>query len=117
MVVAPVDVAEQLALDRVVVGIVGAADDEAAHRGEVALDPVEPGAVGRQQDELGVVVGQPRVDVRGRVRGEVVEDEIEPFVKRVERAQFAQEAEEVGAGAAAAVEAVQEVVFEVVAAE
>jgi hypothetical protein len=83
----------------------------------VALDPVEPGAVGRQQDELCVVFGQPGEHVRGRVGGEVVADDVRLLVERVEVAQLAEEAEEVGAGTAAAVVAVQPVVLEVVAAE
>jgi hypothetical protein len=104
-------------LDRVVVGVVGAADDEAAQGGEVALDSVEPGAVGREEHELGVVVGQPRLDSGGGVGREVVDDAVEALVEWVEAAQLGEEVEEVGAGAAAAVEAVQQIVFEVVAAE
>ncbi len=88
-----------LAGDRLVVGVVGAGDHEAAQCGEVALDPVEPGAVGRQQHELGVVACEPPLDVGGRVRGEVVADDEEPLLGRVAATEIAEEAEEVSARA------------------
>lgn len=115
--VAPVDVLEQLTLDRLVIRIVGAADDKAADRGEVAFDPVEPGAVGRQQDKLGVVVWHPCEHVRGGVGGEVVADDVESLVEVVEVAQLGEEAEEISAGAAAPVDAVQPIGVKVIAAE
>jgi len=107
VVVAPVDVAEEFLLDRFVVGVVGAGDDEAADGGEVALDPVEPGAVGGEQHELCVVLRQPRLYVCGGVAGEVVADDVQPLVAVVALTQPAEEVEEVGAGAASAVDAVE----------
>jgi len=99
--VAPVDVAQQLALDGFVVGVIGALDDEATNGGEVALDPVEPGAVGRQEHELGVVVFEPGEDGGSRVGGEVVADDVQALLAGVEVAQLGEEVEEVTRGAAA----------------
>lgn len=39
----------------VVAAVVGAVEGEAAQGGELGLDPVQPRAVGRQEDQLGVV--------------------------------------------------------------
>ena len=86
-------------------------------RSEVAFDPVEPEAVGRQQQELCVGVWQPGEHVRRGVSGKVVADDVEPLVAVVEIAQLAEEVEEVGTGAAAPLQAVQPVGVEVVAAE
>jgi len=57
--------------------MVGAVQGEVAQSGELGLDAVQPGAVGRCAGELDVVgcgpAANPGVLLRGQVRGEIVE--------------------------------------------
>ena len=67
----------QVGVDRPVLlgmaSVVGAVEGEPAERLELALDEVEPARVGRQEDELDVVAGDPREQLPLLVRAEVVE--------------------------------------------
>src|SRR5665647_3049770 len=55
--------------------IVGAVEDERAKGLELALDEVQPARIGRGEDELDVVFGDPRLQLGLLVRAEVVEDD------------------------------------------
>src|SRR3954451_1313852 len=57
--VPPGDVAADHACLVAVGGVVGAVEGEVAQRGELRLDPVEPGAVERRVGDLGVVHRRP----------------------------------------------------------
>ena len=104
MAVPPGDVAADHAGLLAVAGVVGAVEGEVAQRGELGLDPVEPGAVERHVGELDVVrrrpVADPGVGLGGQVRAEVVEHDRDPHLGRVQRAQVAAEREELGAALA-----------------
>jgi hypothetical protein len=76
-----------------VVEVVGAVDGQAAQRFELGLDAVQPGAVVRGVGDLDVVVLPTRGPDR-RVRAEVVMDDAQPALARVERADAATEREE-----------------------
>src|SRR5450759_4758840 len=68
--------------------IVGAVEDERAKGPELALDEVQPARIGRGEDELDVVFGDPRPELGLLVRTEVVEDDDEVFAEASpERAQ------------------------------
>src|SRR5450756_1300400 len=55
--------------------IVGAVEDERAKGPELALNEVQPARIGRGEDELDVVFGDPRLQLGLLVRAEVVEDD------------------------------------------
>jgi hypothetical protein len=55
--------------------IVGAVEGERAEGLELALDEVQPARIGRGEDELDVVLGDPRPELGLLVRAEVVEDD------------------------------------------
>jgi hypothetical protein len=56
---------------------VGAVEGEVAQRRELALDPVQPGCVRREEDEFDLVGGAPRLDGGVLVSGEIVGDQVE----------------------------------------
>ena len=80
--------------------VVGAVHGEVAQRGELGLDAVEPGGVRRGVSDLDVVrlgpVRDPTTLLRRQVRGEVVADDRDPDLGRVEGAQVAAERQELG---------------------
>src|SRR3954447_1013125 len=86
--VPPGDVAADHAGLLAVGGVVGAVEGEVAQRGELRLDPVEPGAVERGVGDLDVVRLRPPADpvvgAGGQVRAEVVADDREPHSRRIE---------------------------------
>lgn len=98
MAVSPDDVAADHAALLLVAGVVGAIEGEAAQRGELGLDAVEPGAGGRGVGDLDVVVrspgGDPLTSLRGQVRGEVFANDRDADLRRVEAAQVAAEFQE-----------------------
>lgn len=99
--IAPGDVAPDHAGLFDVAGVVSAVEGEVAQRGELRLDAVQPGRVGRHVGELGVVrrrpVTNPGVGLGGQVRTEVVQHDRDPHVRRVQATQVAGEGEELGA--------------------
>jgi hypothetical protein len=81
--------------------VIGAVEGEVAQRGELGLDPVEPGAVEQHVGEFDVVRRRPVTDAPvgpGRpVWAEVVAHDRDPHPGRVQRAQVAAEGQELGA--------------------
>jgi hypothetical protein len=75
--VVPADVSGDGGVLFVVTAMVGAVEREVTQGRELGLDPVQPGAVGRQEDQLDVVVDRPGADVCVFVRGEVVQHHIQ----------------------------------------
>jgi hypothetical protein len=61
----------------VVGAMIGAVQREVAQGGELGFDPVQPGSVGRQEDELDVVGRGPGQDVRVFVRGKGVQYDVQ----------------------------------------
>lgn len=101
MLVPPNDVAADHAALGLVAGVVGAVEGEVTQGGELGLDPVQPGAVGRGVGDLDVVRRRPRPDplasLRRQVWRVVVGHDRDPHVQRVQRAQVAAELQECGA--------------------
>ncbi|MEV4574771.1 hypothetical protein AB0K16_16085 [Nonomuraea jabiensis] len=100
MLVPPQDVTADHAAPLFAGGVVGAVQGEVAQGGELGLDAVETGSVGRRVGEFDVVRRGPAaaaaVLLRGQVRGEVVEHERDADLRRVETAQIAAEFQELG---------------------
>ena len=61
-----------------VLGVVGAVEGEVAQRGELALDPVQPGGVARGEHQLDVMGRAPVADLVFLVWREVVAHDIQP---------------------------------------
>ncbi len=101
MAVSPDDVAADHAALFLVAGVVGTVESEVAQGGELGLDAVEPGTVGRGVGDLDVVRRGPGADslalLGGQVRGEVVTDDRDTDLGRVEGSQVAAELQELGA--------------------
>src|SRR3954469_20238979 len=99
--VPPGDVAADHAGLLAVGRVIGAVEGEVAQGGELRLDAVEPGAVERGVGELDVGRRRPAADpviaAGGQVRAEVVADDRQAHLGRVERAQVAAEGQELGA--------------------
>ena len=98
VVVAPVDVAADRATLFLVGGVVCAVEREVAQASELRFDPVQPAGVERHVDQFDVVGGGVVTDAGvglGReVRAEVVQDDRQPLVLGVQRADVAQEGED-----------------------
>jgi hypothetical protein len=81
--------------------VIGAIECEVTEGSEVALDANEERGVGRDVGELDVVRGRPVADAavlrRRQMRAEVVENDRDADLLRVEDAQVAAEREELGA--------------------
>jgi hypothetical protein len=75
--VVPAEVAGDRGLLGGVAGVVAAVEGEVADRGELGLDPVQPGRVGRGVDEVDVVVSTPVGDLGLGVGAVVVADQVE----------------------------------------
>src|SRR5205814_9509407 len=80
--------------------MVGAVECEVPQRGELRFYPVQPGRIRRGVGDLGVVRRRPPSDALvfagGQVRAEVVADDRDPDIGRVEGAQVAAESQEPG---------------------
>lgn len=75
---------------------VGVVERIAFEFGELALDPVEPGSIGRCPDECDIVVSCPLSHLEALVRCEVIEDQIDPFFDRVVIAHVLENAQNLG---------------------
>jgi hypothetical protein len=96
--VPPGDVAADPAGLLGVAGVIGAFQGEVAQRGELRLDPVQPGSIRRHIGQLDVVgrspLADPRVVTGRQVRAVVVQHQAEPHPGRVQGPQVAQEHQE-----------------------
>ena len=98
--VAPGDVAADRAALLLVGRVVGAVEGEVAQRGELGLYAVPPGSIRRRVGDLGVVRRRPLPDALvfagGQVGCEVVADDRDADISRVEGAQVAAKLQEPG---------------------
>nr|WP_206188866.1 hypothetical protein [Streptomyces hirsutus] len=81
--VPPDDVAADHAALLLVAGVVGAVQREVTQGGELGLDAVQPGAVGRGVGELDVVSSGPVTDAGVLLRGQVREKSSSPIAMRI----------------------------------
>ena len=79
-------------------GVIGAVQGKVAQRGELGLDPVQPGGIGGYIGQLDVVgrrpLADPRVVTGRQVRAVVVQHQPQPHPGRIQRAHTAQEHQE-----------------------
>lgn len=58
---------------------IGVVETELPDLGELAFDAIEPGSIGRRPDQANIVISCPTSYFRAFVRGEVVQNKIDPF--------------------------------------
>ncbi len=113
MAVSPPEIAPNRAHLFLVIGIIDTGQRELAQRGEMALDPVEPGGIRRGVDEFHVVRRRPILDLPPVMRGKVIKHNIKPFLLGIPGAKIFEKIKQRAPGLATFAVAQQQVLLEV----